>query len=136
MRTRVVSGSAVILITGSSPYERHYPLPTNRAMFEVEHESPLCLEVCLCIYVVLIVQFLFLGIPTLNYLKLASLNVNALSNPVKRSMVLAKLKKDKIQVSFLQETHMLKKEHNKFKQFGYLNSFFSSCKNRREGWLF
>ena len=64
-------------------------------------------------------------------LKIASLNVNGLSSPIKRSRVLAKMKKDKTQVVFLQETHMSKEEHEKFKKFGYLNSFFSSCKNSR-----
>ena len=64
-------------------------------------------------------------------LKIASLNVNGLSSPVKRSRVLAKMKKDRTQVVFLQETHMSKQEHEKFKKFGYTNSFFSSCKNSR-----
>ena len=65
-------------------------------------------------------------------LKCASLNVNGLSNPVKRSKVLAKMKKDKAQIIFLQETHMSKTEHEKLKRFGYLNSFFSSCENSRK----
>ena len=62
-------------------------------------------------------------------LKCASLNVNGLSNPVKRRKVLAKMKKDKVQIIFLQETHMSKNEHEKLKNLGYLNSFFSSCEN-------
>ncbi len=62
----------------------------------------------------------------------ASLNVNDLSNPVKRSKVLAKMKKDKVQVIFLQETHMSRKEHEKMKKFGYTNSFFSSCENSQK----
>lgn len=65
-------------------------------------------------------------------LKCASLNVNGLSNPVKTSKVLAKMKKDKIQIIFLQETHMSKNEHEKLKKFGYSNSFFSSCENSRK----
>lgn len=39
-------------------------------------------------------------------LKIASLNVNSLSNPVKRSRVLPKMTKDKSNVVFLQETHV------------------------------
>ena len=64
-------------------------------------------------------------------LKIISLNVNGLSNPVKRSRVLAKLRRDKSQVIFLQETHMSNQEHEKLKKFGYLNLFFCSCKNSR-----
>lgn len=65
-------------------------------------------------------------------LKVTSLNVNGLKNPIKRSKVLAKLKKDKSQVIMLQETHMSNEEHNKMRRFGYLNSFYSSCKNSRK----
>ena len=64
-------------------------------------------------------------------LKIASLNVNGLGNPVKRSRVLAKIRKDETQVVFLQETHMSKQEHEKLKKFGYSNSYFSTCKNNR-----
>ena len=65
-------------------------------------------------------------------LKIASLNVNGLRNPVKRSRVLAKMRKDKSQVIFLQETHMSKQEHEKLKKFGYTNTYYSSCKNSRK----
>jgi len=44
---------------------------------------------------------------------------------------LAKIRKDKTQVMFLQETHMPEGEHEKLKRFGYQNSFFSSCSNSR-----
>ncbi len=64
-------------------------------------------------------------------LKIASLNVNGLNNPVKRSRVLAKMRRDTTQVVFLQETHMTQQEHEKFKKFGYLNSYFSSYRNSR-----
>lgn len=39
-------------------------------------------------------------------MKIASLNVNGLSNPVKRSRVLPEMRKDKSNVVFLQETHV------------------------------
>ena len=42
------------------------------------------------------------------------------------------MRKDKVQIIFLQETHMSKNEHKKLKKFGYLNSFFSSCENSRK----
>lgn len=45
---------------------------------------------------------------------------------------MAKMKRDKMQVVFLQETHMSIQEHVKLKKFGYENSFFSSCKNSRK----
>lgn len=48
--------------------------------------------------------------------------MNGPSNPVKRSKVLAKMKKEKAQVIFLQETHMSCQEHNKLSKFGYSNS--------------
>ena len=65
-------------------------------------------------------------------LKIASLNVNGLSNPVKRSRVLAKIRKDKSQIIFLQETHMSNSEHEKLKKFGHSNTYYSSCKNNRK----
>ena len=54
-----------------------------------------------------------------------------MSNPVKRSRVLVKMRKDKSQVTFLQETHMSKLEHEKLKKFGHYNTYYSSCKNSR-----
>uniref|UniRef100_A0A3B3I5T5 Reverse transcriptase domain-containing protein n=1 Tax=Oryzias latipes TaxID=8090 RepID=A0A3B3I5T5_ORYLA len=70
-----------------------------------------------------------------NY-RIISVNVNGLGNPVKRSRVLTKLKKEKAQVIFMQETHLPKSEHEKFSKFGYENCFFSSYKNsRRRGVL-
>lgn len=67
----------------------------------------------------------------LHSLKMVSLNVNGMGNPVKRSRVITKMKRDKMQIIFLQETHMSTQEHVKLRKFGYLNSFFSSCKNNR-----
>ena len=61
-----------------------------------------------------------------NIVKIAPLNVNGLNNPVKRAKVLAKMKKEKNQVIYLQETHLSKQEHDKLKKFGYKNTFFSA----------
>lgn len=58
-------------------------------------------------------------------LRVVSLNVNGLSNPVKRSSV------GKNEKGYFYKRHMLKQEHDKLKKFGYLNSFFSSFKNSR-----
>ena len=48
-------------------------------------------------------------------LKIASFNINGILNPVKRGKILSKLKKDKIQVAFLQESHLNDSEHAKLK---------------------
>ena len=61
-----------------------------------------------------------------NIVKIASLNVNELNNPVKRAKVLAKMKKEKNQVIYLQEMHLSKQEHDNLKKFGYKNTFFSA----------
>ena len=61
-------------------------------------------------------------------LKIVSLNVNWLGNPIKRSRV---MKREKMQVILLQETHMCNLEHTKLKKFGYSQTFFSSYKNSR-----
>ena len=44
-------------------------------------------------------------------LRLASYNVKGVLNPVKRSKILGKMKKDKVDVIFLQETHLTDSEH-------------------------
>lgn len=66
-----------------------------------------------------------------NNLKIVSINVNGLGNPIKRSRLLTKLKRYKAQVIFIQETHLSEEEHEKFKKFGYINSFSSAYKNSR-----
>ena len=67
-------------------------------------------------------------------LGIMSLNVNGLNSPVKRKRVMLKLKKEKRQVYFLQETHLDRSEHEKLKRFGYRNSYYSSFKGgKRRG---
>ena len=61
-----------------------------------------------------------------NDIRVVSLNVNGLNNPIKRSKVLAKFKKEKMQVIYLQETHLSKQEHEKFRKLGYNNTFYST----------
>lgn len=58
--------------------------------------------------------------------KILSLNINGLNNPVKRQKIMTKLRKDKSQIIFLQETHLSSLESEKLKRFGYTNSFHSS----------
>ena len=59
--------------------------------------------------------------------KFITYNVNGLGNPIKRSKVLAKLKREKVDIALLQETHLTELEHTKLKRFGF-NEFSSSCK--------
>lgn len=61
-------------------------------------------------------------------MKIVSQNINGLCNPVKRGKVLAKIKKEKSQVIFLQETHLSQQEHEKLKKFGFRNTYYSSFK--------
>lgn len=55
-----------------------------------------------------------------------------MNNPVKKSKVLAKLKKEKAQVLFLQETHLPQQEHEKLKRFGFRNGLYSSYKTSQK----
>ena len=50
-----------------------------------------------------------------NNIKILSLNVNGLNNPIKRKKVMTKLKKDKAQIIYLQETHLSGQESEKLK---------------------
>lgn len=46
--------------------------------------------------------------------KMVTLNVKGLHNPIKRSKIIAKMKREKLQVIFWQETHLFSLEHEKF----------------------
>ena len=65
-------------------------------------------------------------------MKVMSLNVNGLGNPVKRAKVMSKVKKHKAQICLLQETHLSQTEHEKLKRFGFRKSFYSSHTNTRQ----
>ena len=58
-------------------------------------------------------------------LKTASYNVNGILNPIKRSKILGKMRKEGVEVALLQETHLSQKEHEKLKRNGF-NQVFSS----------
>lgn len=58
--------------------------------------------------------------------KIISFNVNGVLNPIKRSKILSKLKKQKAQIAFLQETRLSQSEHAKLKRMGFRHVFFSS----------
>lgn len=66
--------------------------------------------------------------------RVITLNVNGLYNPIKRSKVIAKMKKEKLHVIFMQETHLNNLEHEKLKQKGFKNVFYSSYRRgKRRG---
>ncbi len=68
------------------------------------------------------------------HFNILSLNVNVLNNPVKRSKMIAKIKREKINVAFWQETHLSDIEHEKLRKMGFRNTFFSSFrKGKRRG---
>lgn len=55
-------------------------------------------------------------------------NVNGLVNPIKRSKILTKLKRERVEVAFLQETHLSDTEHAKLKRLGFKHQYSSSYK--------
>uniref|UniRef100_A0A8C7WYM9 Reverse transcriptase domain-containing protein n=1 Tax=Oryzias sinensis TaxID=183150 RepID=A0A8C7WYM9_9TELE len=65
-------------------------------------------------------------------IKMVTLNVNGLNNPIKRKKVISMLKKENAQILFLQETKLNDQEHNKFKQMGYRNTFYSSNESNKK----
>ena len=62
-------------------------------------------------------------------IKIATYNVNGLVNPIKRSKILTKLKRDKVEVAFLQETHLSDTEHATLNRIGFKYRFSSSYAN-------
>uniref|UniRef100_A0A3P9IC30 exodeoxyribonuclease III n=1 Tax=Oryzias latipes TaxID=8090 RepID=A0A3P9IC30_ORYLA len=65
-------------------------------------------------------------------LSIASLNVNGLTTPKKRRIILQKLRKENIQLALLQETHLNDQEHEKLKKLGFRNTYYSSYKQGRK----
>lgn len=51
--------------------------------------------------------------------KIVTLNVNGLHNPIKRSKIIAKMKREKLQVIYWQETHLSSLEHENLKKLGF-----------------
>lgn len=62
-------------------------------------------------------------------IKFSSYNVNGLLNPVKRNKILSKLKKEKVEIAMLQETHLDPSEHEKLRRMGFSKVYFSSYKS-------
>lgn len=67
-------------------------------------------------------------------IKVASFNINGIHNPIKRWKILSKLKKDKVQIAMLQESHLDDSEHTKLNKMGFKHVYFSShSSGRRRG---
>lgn len=64
-----------------------------------------------------------------------TLNVNDLHKPIKRSKIIAKVKREKLHVIFWQETHSDCTEHEKLKKLGFKNIFYSSHRKERKKWV-
>lgn len=62
-------------------------------------------------------------------LKVASFNVNGILNPIKRTNILTKMEREKID---LQETHINDIEHQKLTKYGYTKSYYSSYKGKHK----
>lgn len=58
-------------------------------------------------------------------IKVITYNVNGLGNPIKRSKIMAKLKREEIDVALLQETHLSNLEHEKLVRWRF-NQYSSS----------
>ncbi len=65
-------------------------------------------------------------------IKITSLNVNGINNPIKRGKILSKLKKEKTDIAFLQETHLNGIEHTKLGRLGFKHVYSSSYKSGKK----
>uniref|UniRef100_A0A8C5E1K9 exodeoxyribonuclease III n=1 Tax=Gouania willdenowi TaxID=441366 RepID=A0A8C5E1K9_GOUWI len=67
------------------------------------------------------------------FIKINTWNIRGSNNVVKRKAVLNSLKKDKIQIAFLQETHLNDEEHKKYRREWVGQIFFSSHSTNKRG---
>ena len=61
----------------------------------------------------------------MNNIKFCTLNVKGIHHPIKRKKILSFLKKDKVQIAYIQETHLVDKEHTTLKRDYLLFLIFS-----------
>ena len=66
-------------------------------------------------------------------LNIISLNTRGLNNPVKRVAVLDFLRKQRINIAFLQETHLLKRDTNRMSNRFFRVVACSSASNKSKG---
>lgn len=62
-------------------------------------------------------------------IKIITFNVNGLGNPIKRSKIMTKLKREEVEVALLQETYLSDSEHEKLKRW----RFNQYCSSHRQG---
>lgn len=67
------------------------------------------------------------------YYKVITLNINGLHNPIKRSKAIAKMKRERYDIIFWQETHISSVEHEKIRKMGFKNLYYSSYKGNSRG---
>lgn len=66
-------------------------------------------------------------------IKIITLNVKGINHVIKRRKVLSMLKKDKVQVALLQETHLTDLEHLKLKRDWVGQIYYSSFNSQSRG---
>lgn len=65
--------------------------------------------------------------------KFCTFNVKGIHHPIKRKKILSTLKKEKVHVAFLQETHLVDKEHIKLKRDWVGQIYYSSFSSNSRG---
>ena len=66
-------------------------------------------------------------------IRMCSWNVHGIQGPVKRKKILSYLKQEKIQLAFIQETHLIDSEHSKLKRDWVGQVFYSSFTSKSRG---
>lgn len=66
-------------------------------------------------------------------IKLCSWNIHGIQSPVKQKKVLNFLKREKVQIAFIQETHLSNEEHQRLKRDWVGKIFYSSFTSRSRG---
>ena len=69
----------------------------------------------------------------INSIRFCTYNVKGIHHPIKRKKILTFLKKDKVQIAFLQETHLVDKEHMKLKRDWVSQAYYSSFSSNSRG---
>lgn len=62
--------------------------------------------------------------------RIISLNVNGLQNPIKRKKIATKMRRERHDIVFWQETHLNNTEHEQLKHLGFKHLYYSSCRQK------
>uniref|UniRef100_A0A3B3XJ11 Reverse transcriptase domain-containing protein n=1 Tax=Poecilia mexicana TaxID=48701 RepID=A0A3B3XJ11_9TELE len=68
----------------------------------------------------------------MQYYIIQTLNVNGIKNPIKRSKIISKLKREQVGIGFLQETHLSNEEHEKIKKMGHRKTYYASHRSGKK----